>query len=178
MADSAKYIALLRGINVGGHKKMAMPALKAMFEGLGCENVLTYIQSGNVIFDAAGKDWATLIAAQIAEVFGFEVQVLVLTVADFEAIYRYAQNLFEEKDVKKAVVSFLQNAPSEAQIAALRAVESGADTWEVAGKALYLYCPDGYGQTKLANHLIENKLKTVATTRNWNTVQALMNHCL
>jgi uncharacterized protein (DUF1697 family) len=172
------YIAILRGINVSGQKMIKMPALKKMFEDLGFGNVQTYIQSGNVLFHHAkadDTDLGKLIHEGIQQTFGFEVPVIVLSKADMEAVFH--QNPFakdSEKDVSKLHVSFLSQIPEIELVNKIEATKYLPDEFVVKEKTIYLFCPAGYGQTKLHNNFFESKLKCTATTRNWKTVNELL----
>jgi uncharacterized protein (DUF1697 family) len=171
------YICLLRGINVGGHKKIKMDALRSMFEDLGFEQVKTYIQSGNVIFRAQPTDsflMATEIQAKIKEVFTFDVPVMVITQAEAEAVF--ANNPFvniHNRDINNMHVTFLSDQPEPANLARLTG-DFGEDEFAVGEKAIYIHLPERYKDTKLSNSFFESKLKLSATTRNWKTVTALV----
>jgi len=169
------HIALLRGINVGANT-LKMERLRAVFAELGFAEARTYVQSGNVLFSAKGTP-AGLSAAIEEKLRGetrLPVSVIVRTPAQLKRIID--ANPFLEGagvDPKKLHVTFLACAASKSGRAALAAVNSGADRWHAAGDVVYLYCPDGYGRTKLNNTRIEKLFSTRATTRNWATVMAL-----
>ncbi|MFC5270843.1 DUF1697 domain-containing protein [Adhaeribacter terreus] len=170
------YIALLRGINVSGHKKIKMPELKAMFEELGFTNVRTYIQSGNVVFESeTSEDLESKISAKIQEQFGFEVSVICRTSAEMKQVI--ARNPFEKMvgfEPEKLYITFLQQTPSAEKLEALQAFTFEPEMYTVSGKEIYVYCFNGYGNTKLENAFFEKKLKVAATTRNWRTVNKLI----
>ncbi|WP_020529175.1 DUF1697 domain-containing protein [Flexithrix dorotheae] len=173
-----KYIAILRGINVSGQKKIKMAELKAHLSELDFGNIQTYIQSGNVIFDFTETDAKILagnISAKIKEKYGFDVPVIVKTVAEFEEVANH--NPYDstwDNDDRKLLVTFLDEIPAAENFEKLQAVKSGEDKVVLVGKAIYLHCPNGYGTTKFSNNLIEQKLKVIATTRNWRTVNKLV----
>ena len=171
-------ISLLRGINVGGHRKIKMTELKALYESLGYERVTTYIQSGNVVFSSRGKNTAPMerkLQAGIERQFGHEVDVFVYGVNAWrEMITENPFGAGSKIDPKRMVVSFLAAAPEAAAREALAQVESGKDEVRFRGRFAYMYFPDGYGQTKLSNPVMERKLKTRSTARNWNTVNKLL----
>lgn len=175
----ATHISILRGINVSGQKKILMADLKALYEGLGFENVTTYIQSGNVIFTAqkslTHKELVEKIGAAIFKKYGFEVPVIVRTVAEMESVLA-ANPLFKEKniDIEKLHVTFLEEEPSAENIKLTKELDYSPDKFIILGKEVYLYCPNGYGISKLSNTFFENKLKVKATTRNWKTVNQLV----
>ena len=161
-------IALLRGINVGGNRKMPMPALKAVFESLGLTDVQTYIQSGNVVF--AGTTTQTELEAAILQAFGFPVPVLLRSAAQWQSVVeRNPYPLQAGADGSKVQVTFLAAEPTEAVLSAFGATPSGADEWTHSGLEVYLHTPGGMGQTKLN----PERLKVMTTTRNWRTVLKL-----
>jgi uncharacterized protein (DUF1697 family) len=171
----AVYIALLRGINVGGHKKIRMAALQAVFDDLGYP-ARTYIQSGNVVFKAPRQAPARLsaaIARHLLRRFGFDIDVFVRQPAAFRAVIR--DNPFRDRnDTGRQYVAFLEKAPAAALAGALQALAAPPEECVVAGNVVYLYLPAGAGNAKMNNSLFERKLAVAATTRNWNTVEALL----
>lgn len=172
------YISILRGINVSGKNLIKMDALKKMYEGLHFKNVKTYIQSGNVIFSTQPgeeKEIADKIAKQIKKEFGFDVPVIVLTADKLREIIQ--QNPFikdKQKDVAFMHVTFLADVPKEFDKKGIEEKKSAGEEMEFSDDAVYLYCPVGYGQTKLNNNFLENKLKVGATTRNWKTANVIL----
>jgi len=171
------YVAMLRGINVSGSKPVKMEALRASFEALGFKNVRTYVQSGNVVFEAKDRAAGPLgpkIAARIKRDFGFDVPVLVLGAAELARVVE--ENPFLEQrgiDLTKLHVTFLAGAPAAAGLKKMEGVSSGRDAFRCLGQLVYLFCPDGYGNTKLSNNVFERALGAAATTRNWKTVTTL-----
>ncbi|HTM66092.1 MAG TPA: DUF1697 domain-containing protein [Flavipsychrobacter sp.] len=171
------YISILRGINVSGQKKINMQELKAMYESYGFGNVATYIQSGNVVFQSE-KEEEKLLAKKIEDAikatFGFDVPVLVLTLKDIMATIKHNPFL-KEKDIQtdKLHVTFLQDKPEAANIKKTEELDFSPDRFVISGKDVYVYCPNGYGNTKINNNFFESKLKVKATTRNWKTVNEL-----
>jgi len=171
------FISLLRGINVSGQKTIRMPELKALVESLGFAQVTTYLQSGNVTFDCAIPEASTvagLIENEIERHFGFTVSVLMRDREDFGRIF--AGNPFltrRNEDSERLYVTFLSALPSAVALKALETPIDTTDEYFLSGKEIYLFCPNGYGKTKLSNTFFEKKLKVVATTRNWKTVSAL-----
>jgi len=176
--NTNRYIALLRGINVSGHKILRMDALRACFEGLGCRNVQTYVQSGNVVFEAGAKDtarYAEEISKKIRRDFGFPVPVLLRTSDELQRIAQ--QNPFlkqPEMDHTKLHVTFLSAPAAKSAADDLQGLAITPEQFQIRGREIYLYCPNGYGRTKLSNNAIEKKLHVEATTRNWKSVQALL----
>jgi uncharacterized protein (DUF1697 family) len=172
------YISMLRGINVGGHKKIKMDTLKQLYVELGYTNVQTYIQSGNVIFRTQDTDTLNLaksIAKQILEVTGLEVPVLVLELDEMKRIVENNPfNLDSTNNTASFHITFLSAIPDTTSVEKLKSTDYGADHFELLDKAIYVYCPTGYGTTKLTNTFFENKLKVTATSRNWKTVNELV----
>lgn len=170
------YISLLRGINVSGHKKIAMADLKALYEDLGFKNITTYIQSGNVVFESeSNANIDQMIAKAIFKAYQFEVPVVVKTVAELNNIIKNNPFVADGSiDPDKLHVTFLATKPDPKNIAALATKNYEPDQYHIIDTAVYLHCPNGYGRTKLNNSFFENKLKTIATTRNWKTTQQLL----
>ncbi len=165
----ARRIALLRGVNVGG-RKVPMAGLREAFEHLGHVNVRTYIQSGNVVFDAGGSGDSIRAAleAAIDRAFGLDVTVLLRTPADLAKVVK--ANPFGSD----AYVTFLDGVPDRKRVVALDPAPFAPDEFRVVGQEVYVRCPNGYGRTKINNTYFEKKLGTRATTRNWNTVETLL----
>ncbi len=172
------YIGLLRAINVGGRNRLAMSDLRTFLESLGHSKVQTLLQSGNVVFEAKPTTSRTALErrleAETKKVFKLDVSYCVRTVAEWEAIVSRNPFLREAKrDPARLVVMCLKAEPSSAQLMALRAAIRGPETVELDGGQLYAFYPAGQGASKLVNALIESKLQTRGTARNWNTVLKL-----
>lgn len=171
-----KYIALIRGVNVGG-KRIKMAHLKENFESMGYKNVKTYLQSGNVIFEDKSSNITEIrqnIENNINKEFEFSVNVIIRTEKELE--YIIINNPFnkENMEISSLYVTFLQNVPDEEILANLDLNIEDNERFEIIGKEIYLYLPHGYARTKLTNNALEKKLKIVATTRNWKTTNKLM----
>ncbi len=171
------YISMLRGINVSGHKQIKMSQLQELFKALGFEQVKTYIQSGNVVFDArtnSAQNVSKKIEEKILSDFGFSVPVISKTPAEMGRTLQ--NNPFLKKrgiDTSKLHVTFLSQAPAETGLRKLEALNARPDEWHYSGREIYLYCPEGYGRTRLSNNALEKLLMVTATTRNWRTVNQL-----
>ncbi len=171
-------IAILRGINVGAHRRIKMDALKAMFAKLKLENTATYIQSGNLVFESKEKDYRKLeqqIKERIAKDFGFDVPVMVRQLAELKTVFD--NNPFLRKgveDIKPYHVTFLATEPEQATIDEIKKGDYAPDEFHIEGRAVYIYCQGSYHKTKLSNKFFEKKLKVEATTRNWKTVTKLL----
>ena len=172
------YIALLRGINVSGHKIIKMETLRKVLEELGFSNISTYIQSGNILFQSDSDDTAKLehqIAGIITKHFGFDVPVTVVTPDDLKKIVLenpYANDKIE--DPAQPYVAFLSEVPATDKLGLLQAVDFKGDNFINIEKALYLQYINHAGDSKLSNSIIESKLKLKATSRNWKTVLKLI----
>ncbi|HYG17208.1 MAG TPA: DUF1697 domain-containing protein [Bacteroidia bacterium] len=172
------YITILRGINVSGHNIIPMKELKALMEGLGFENISTYIQSGNVVFNSPEKNEGKLITKiqdAIAGKFGFKVPVVIRTDKAFKAALDNNPFLKEKDiDAEKLHITFLADRPAEENIEKTNTYNYDPDRFIISGREVYVYCPNGYGNTKINNTFFENKLKVTATTRNIKTVKELV----
>ena len=171
------YIALLRGINVSGQKKIKMADLRTHLSELGYGNLQTYIQSGNIVFSSAEEDAAVLegqIHEKIKEKYGFEVPVLVLQPEDFTAVLDRNPMQEERHDRKRLYVTFLASEPVPEKKAKLSELDYSPEEYVLDGKVIYFFSPTGYGRAKMNNNFFEQKLKVKATTRNWNTVNKLL----
>ena len=169
------WIALFRGINVGGRHKLPMKDLKALLEALGLDEVRTYIQSGNVVFRGADADRSTLahrITGAVGKRFGFEPQIHLL--APDEIRHAVTANPFPEAaaDPRSLHLFFLQPAPTDPPFDRLDEIRSGRERYLLRDDLLYLHTPDGFGRSKLAERA-ERLLQVSATARNWRTVNKL-----
>ncbi|WP_106396301.1 DUF1697 domain-containing protein [Actinocorallia populi] len=168
----SRYIALLRGINVGGNTRIGMAALRESFADLGHTEVRTYLQSGNVFFDSArpAESLAEELEVRIAADLGVSTRVLLRTEDELKHVL--ATHPFRDREDPAALhVAFLGETPT----AVLEKPTGEAAEFAAKGREVYLYCPNGYGRTKLNNAFLERRLGVVATTRNWKTVTALAN---
>ncbi|HEX6555134.1 MAG TPA: DUF1697 domain-containing protein [Ktedonobacteraceae bacterium] len=188
------FVSLFRGINVGGHQKIRMDELKDLHESLGLKDVVTYIQSGNVVFTSDDADphedrhqapssthphpLSLQIRGQIedgfAKKFGFRVKVMVRTSAELSDII--ANNPFQNQPTKEAkwvVVMFLATRPERTALEDLQKTYVGPEELCLIGQELYIYYPNGIGRSKLSGTFIEKKLKTSGTGRNLNTILQL-----
>ncbi|MGA2104252.1 DUF1697 domain-containing protein [Methanoregula sp.] len=170
-----QFITLLRGINVGGHNKVRMDDLVTLFESLGFTHVRTYLQSGNIVFNSSVKEISTLsaiIERGIFQQFDFRVTVIIRTSEEFNNIILENPFVKEGYDSDTLHVTFLsdrQKIISENKISG----EDTQDKYVVKGREIFLFCPRGYGRTKFTTTFFERKQGVTATTRNWNTIQAL-----
>ena len=172
------FISMLRGINISGHRLIKMDALKALYAELGFTHIQTYIQSGNVIFKHRNTDlqeFKKLIADGIREKFGFEVPVIVKEMDELKQII--ASNPFlkdSKKDISKIYLTFLSTVPDSERFCKIGEGQNFEEEYKLTGNSIYIYCPNGYGNTKLSTNFLEGKLKLSATSRNWKTTLELM----
>jgi len=187
------FVALLRAVNVSGQNRVPMAELRASMAAAGYGDVQTYLQSGNIVFDAAAdpdadagagrqaaaaQELATAVHRLIERKFGCDVRVLVLTAAELARVavanpfLRAAGSGFDEKSLH---ATFLEEPASEADFAGLAIPAQPGERAKLAagGRVIYLHLPHGYGRTKLHNGYFERRLGAAATTRNWRTVLAL-----
>jgi uncharacterized protein (DUF1697 family) len=154
-----------------------MKDLAAMFTDAGCGSVSTYIQSGNVVFEASpalARLLPTLIENAIADSFGYQVPVVTRTGAELRRIVRGNPFLRSGADPRTLHVAFLDVAPGAARVKTLDPARSVPDAFTVRGREIYLHCPNGFGRTKLTNAYFDSKLGTTSTVRNWKTVETLL----
>ena len=170
-------IALLRGINVGGKNRLQMKELAAMFVDAGCEDVRTYIQSGNVLFrsePALNEEIPALVSAAISSRFGYNIPIITRTSQELGDVVRVNPFVGTGADVDKLHVVFLADQPDMASAETLDPDRSPGDEFLASGREVYLYCPDGFARTKLTNSYFDSRLSTTSTTRNWKTVLKLL----
>jgi uncharacterized protein (DUF1697 family) len=174
--SSAIYVALLRGINVGGKNKLPMKELVQLFAEAGCRDVRSYIQSGNVVFNADTELFgqiATVVSATIAERYGYEVPILLRSTEQMAAVI--GGNPFLEAGAAEDTlhVLFLSNVAEAHRVDVLDPDRSKPDSFIVRGREIYLCLPNGVGRSKLTNDYFESKLATTSTGRNWRTIATL-----
>jgi uncharacterized protein (DUF1697 family) len=169
------YIALLRGINVSGKNIIKMEALRLILETSNFKNIKTYIQSGNIIFETKRTSLNKLeevITSLIKINFDFEVPVFVIKVADLQDVIN--KSPFQDSFTEKLHITFLHGVPNKNNIQKISG-DFGDDLFKIIDNVVYIYCPNGYGNTKLHNTYLEKKLALKATTRNWKTCNTLLN---
>jgi uncharacterized protein (DUF1697 family) len=172
----SRFLALLRGINVGGKNIIAKDDLRTCFEDIGCTSVRTYIQSGNVIFGgtaAAVRKAPDLVAAGIQQRWGYDVPVIIRTAAELTAAIKRSP-FVAQADPAHLSIAFLAAKPSAAKIATLDPDRSPGDRFEVLGREIHLYAPNGVARSRLTNRYFDTKLSTDSTARNWKTVHKLI----
>jgi uncharacterized protein (DUF1697 family) len=165
---------MLRGINVSGQKQVRMAELKNLYESLGLADVETYVQSGNVVFEGKEQDAKKLvnsIETGIEKTFGFSVPVLIRSADEFRRIME--GHPFRKEDPVRILVTFLYERPDPSKLEDISRYENETDKFAIGEQEIFLFCPGGYGKTKLSNTFFEKKLGVIATTRNWKTVNRL-----
>ncbi|MFT3904813.1 MAG: DUF1697 domain-containing protein [Steroidobacteraceae bacterium] len=173
----SQYLALLRAVNVGGHARIGMAPLCALFAELQLTQPRSLLQTGNVVFSCRSTGTATLerrLEAAVADRFGVQTAILVRSAVQWQQ--SIAANPFAAEardDPAHLVLMPLCEAPKAAAIAALQAAIPGHERMMCRGRDLYLYYPDGIGRSKLTSALIEKRLATQGTGRNWNTTLKL-----
>jgi uncharacterized protein (DUF1697 family) len=172
------WIALLRGVNVGGAKKLPMARLRALAESLGYERVRTYVQSGNVVLDGPARDGADAVAKRLGEAieaeFGFDVAIVVRSREELAAIV--AANPYPDADEQPTALHVVlrSEAIDPVGVADVDQAAFAPEAFTIAGRELYLWTPGGIGRSKLAAKLTDRRLGGPATARNWRTVTRLL----
>jgi uncharacterized protein (DUF1697 family) len=171
------YIALLRGINVSGQKKIRMVDLKAHLEELGWEGIHIYIQSGNIVFKSTDDNHAQLaqkIKQKLHDKYGFDVPTLVLSPQELmHIIHNNPFTRDPETALDRLYVTFLFRTPRADLSSKLQEPEQTNEQFVFDGEIIFLYYPDGYGRAVMNNNAFEKALQVEATTRNWKTVNKL-----
>ncbi|MFV0540116.1 MAG: DUF1697 domain-containing protein [Aestuariibaculum sp.] len=168
------YIAFLRGINVGGHKKIPMAELRGILMAEGLKKVTTYIQSGNVIFTSEEEpnSLALKISEAIQNHFGFKVPVLMVSPETLQYVFNACP--FPKEKKKNSYFSLLYTIPDEASIIEISNISYPNEEIMVTKSCVYFYASAGYARTKFNNNFFENKLKVTATARNYKTMLKLL----
>lgn len=164
---------------MAGHNKIKMTDLSALYKKMGFKDAETYIQSGNVVFGISENLSETELNAKIEEAilkeFKYNIPVINRTPEELRAIL-FLNPFAEEENFnpEKLAVIFLHEKPSESQIEKVRSINYPPDKFIIAGKEIYIYCPNGFGRSKIYTGFFENKMKVTGTGRNWNTINALI----
>ncbi|MBB5953775.1 uncharacterized protein (DUF1697 family) [Saccharothrix tamanrassetensis] len=169
-----RYVALMRGINIGGNTSLPMADLRRVFDNLGHQDVRTYIQSGNVVFGADSSDEDAVLAGirrGLSADLGRDLPVVLRSAEDLDAVID--GNPFPgQADFTKLLVTFLDADPGDKQDA-LASPKGETGVLKQVGREVYVHVPDGYGRSKLTNAFVEKKTGVAGTTRNWKTVLKL-----
>lgn len=165
------FIVILRGINVSGKNILPMAALRELLSSLKFENVKTYIQSGNIVLNSGLSKEELIVKVKngIASAFGYDVSVLARTIDEWKKAIE--NNPYSVDNHKIISFTFLSEETKETSIAVNI---TNDDVYTIVNDMVYMYCPDGFGRTKLTNNLFEKKLKVTATSRNYRTTMKLL----
>ncbi len=177
MPQSETYLALLRGINVGGKHKLPMKELAEIVSHLRCSDVRSYIQSGNLVFAAsreAAQRLPGLLGQEIEKRFGFAVPVIIRARDELARVVRENPFLKDRLPDNTLHVYFLAELPTANAVKGLDPNRSAPDAFRVVGREIYLHLPNGMARTKLTSAYFDSRLATVCTARNWATVQKLL----
>jgi len=170
------YVSMLRGVNVGGHSRLKMAAVKEAYTAIGLGHVHTLLQSGNVVFTTRSKDRQALakrIMQEIERRFDLRIEVLIRTLDEIRTLVERGPTS-PRADPNKLLVMFLSRVPDARAQSALLKEYKGPEMIEIRGPEVYLYYPNGVGRSKLTNAFLENKLDAAGTARNWNTLTKLV----
>lgn len=173
------YISFLRGVNMAGHNSVTMANLTALYKDLGFTCVEAYIQSGNVFFrsiaDLTKQETASKIEDAILKRFKYNIPVMLRTVE--ELLNLFSANPFLEENYfepSKMAVIFLHEKPTEIQIQKVININYPPDKFNITGNEIFIYCPNGFGKTKLYTNFFEKKMGVTGTARNWNTITTIL----
>ena len=157
-------IVLLRGINVGGHRKLPMAELRELLKSMGYEKVSTYIQSGNVLVQCNEKQWLSIAASlkeAIDKKYGYDVPVVSRTLQEWVEILKHNPFINDQDDLTKLHVTILDEVPNSMNASDLEAHDYGNDQLKVLGSAVYIHCREGAGKTKITNTVLEKKTESL-----------------
>lgn len=173
----SRKIAILRGINVGGNRKILMNDLKSMFENMNFSNIKTYIQSGNVLFETYEEsdnlELSQRIEKAINNQFGFDIPVILRTSKELQKAISHNPFYDDEIDVNHLHLTFLSGNPTNDNKVQAESYHYEPDRFVIDNSNVFIYCEGKYHESKLTNSFFESKLKVRATTRNWKTVLKL-----
>lgn len=177
MKAGARHVALLRGINVGGKNSLPMKDLAEMFTAAGGKDVVTYIQSGNVVFGASAAvaaKCASSVTKAIAKKFGYDVPIVIRSADELRAAVTASPFLARGVPADELHLACLRERPTPDAAMALDGSRFAPDELEVVGADVHLHLPNGVGKSKLTNAWLDRSLATVSTLRNWRTVLKLL----
>jgi uncharacterized protein (DUF1697 family) len=163
-----------------GHNSIKMSALTELYKNIGIYDAETYIQSGNVVFNIMNEMAISEISAKIEKIiratFDYTVPVMIRTVGEMKRIISVNPYLTEENfDQSKMAVIFLYENPSEEQLQKANNIYYPPDKFQITGREIFIYCPNGFGKTKLYTNFFEKKMNVIGTARNWKTITTLLN---
>jgi len=172
-------ISLLRGVNMTGHNSLKMKDLLQLYNNLGFKNAETYIQSGNVVFKYPGiineQEISARIHGEIRSSFGYDIAVIIRTVDELNNIMTANPFLSEVNfDPSKMAVIFLTSEVTTIQKEKVAAIDYPPDKFYIKGREIYIFCPNGFGKTKLYTNFFENRMGVTGTARNWKSITAIL----
>ena len=173
------YISFLRGVNMTGHNSMKMNDLLQLYIELGFEDAETFIQSGNVIFRTPSENESATtdkIEKSIKQRFGYDIRVMIRNIEELRVIFSSNPFTGEEKfDPALTAVILLHEIPSEAQIQKVINADYPPDKFKIIGREIFIFCPNGFGRSKIYTNFFENKMGVTGTARNWKTITTILN---
>jgi uncharacterized protein (DUF1697 family) len=174
-----KFVSFLRGVNMTGHNSIKMTDLADLYRELGFKDAETYIQSGNVLFSSDGRlneaEIGLKIEKGILDRFNYNVPVMLRTSQELTDLFISNPFLEEPRfDPSKMAVIFLHDEPSDDQLKKVANVDYPPDKFKITGREIYIYCPNGFGKTKIYTNFFEKKMKVSGTGRNWKTITTLL----
>jgi len=178
-SDMQTYISFLRGVNMTGHNSIKMSDLADLYIRLGLSDAETYIQSGNVIFSKPGnitrEALSVKIEQAILEKFNYIIPVMIRTNQELSSMFSYNPFLGEpEFNPAKMAVIFLDTEPTDLQHKKVADIDYPPDKFRIIGRDIFIYCPNGFGRTKLYTNFFEKKMKVKGTARNWKTITTIL----
>jgi uncharacterized protein (DUF1697 family) len=173
------YISFLRGVNMTGHNSIKMADLSLLYHSLGFKENRTYIQSGNVIFRAdqsiSEEEISVKIEGAIKEKYGYNVPAMIRTSDEVKSLFLTNPYLdFQDFDPSKMAVVFLHEKITDIQLLKMRNINYPPDKYQITGREIFIYCPNGFGRTKLYTNFFEDKMGVKGTARNWKTINTIL----
>jgi uncharacterized protein (DUF1697 family) len=173
------YISFLRGVNMTGHNSVKMADLTLLFKDMGYADALTYIQSGNVIFNHADETAVPEIALKIEKAildrFNYNVPVMIRTVEEIRTLLSVNPFIgIENFEASKMAVIFLYKKATEDQIQKVADIDYPPDKFKIIGSEIFIYCPNGFGKTRFYTNFFEKKMGVIGTARNWKTITTVL----
>jgi len=164
---------------MAGHNSIKMTELSLLYKRLGFKYIKTYVQSGNVIFKAdeavSEKETAQKIEAEIFRKYGYTVPVMIRSIEEIKSLLKTNPYLATpDFDPSKMAVIFLHEVVTDLQNEKMRNVNYPPDKFQITGREIFIYCPDGFGRTRLYTNFFENKMKVTGTARNWKTIKTIL----
>ena len=174
------YISFLRSVNITGHNLIKMTELSELIKKMGFRDVKTYIQSGNIIFSDPDNSTSSELSGNIEKAilgrFSLKIHVMTRTTRELDELFSNNPYLKEPNfDSSKSAVLFLHEKPTNTQIQKVKDISYPPDRFQIIGKEIFIYCPNGFGRTKIYTNFFEKKMGVIGTARNWKTVTTVLN---